>query len=221
MAHTNCRKIISLNYENHIIPEQISNEEEISISIEIIYKISTCHDICRGGDHRIEALCGRVLNHASASLSLMVMGYYDEALSLCRSIGEIANLMAYFCIYPDKFPIWVQASRSQRIQQFSPTAVRKGIKRKNSFEMPMTEDDYRLLCETATHVTPYTRPNDYSTGDKKGHVGPHIQENGKEKVLEILSNLLIYIAIMGSKMTNNEDYFKTMTDYVENYNSAE
>src|SRR5687767_6395497 len=55
-----------------------------------VYGLTTCGWGCKGGDHQIELLLGRVVNQAISAHRLMRSGFYDEALMLIRGMGEIA-----------------------------------------------------------------------------------------------------------------------------------
>src|SRR5687768_1019952 len=52
--------------------------------VSLLYRAACCEWGCRGGDHQIEWLAGRVVNHALAGYGLIRAAHYDEALSLTR-----------------------------------------------------------------------------------------------------------------------------------------
>ena len=66
----------------------------------------------------LHVLSGRVYNHGCSALILLDSAYYDEALNLCRSIAEIANLLSLFDGNPLEFKKWVNASKRDRINKF-------------------------------------------------------------------------------------------------------
>jgi hypothetical protein len=92
------------------------------------------------------------------------MGYYDESLSLTRSIGDIGNLLLLFNQDTIAFEEWQQSSKRQRRSQFSPVKVRcrlEAIGRTKSVDLTllmMDEWRYGALSEVATHATPQTKP---------------------------------------------------------------
>lgn len=92
--------------------------------LSLLDRLSTCWWGCRGGDHLIEYLVGRSVNCARASLRLSRFGFYDEALSVTRSIGEIANLMCLFTNEVGAFDRWRTADASVRKTTFGPMQVR-------------------------------------------------------------------------------------------------
>src|SRR5689334_18633072 len=58
----------------------------------MLYKLAVCGYGCHGGDHKIEYITGRSYNLAISALKLLRLGYYDESLSLIRSMSEVVNL---------------------------------------------------------------------------------------------------------------------------------
>lgn len=68
--------------------------EALGMTLALMDRAASCYWGCAGGDHRLEFLVGRATNSAYAALSLATRGYYDQALSGARALGEIANLLA-------------------------------------------------------------------------------------------------------------------------------
>ncbi|MEY1556887.1 hypothetical protein AB3Y40_14755 [Yoonia sp. R2331] len=202
-----CSRLLELNLSRATKLDELTDDSLIAISLHIIYRISTCEDHCLGGGHVIERLVGRVFNSGSAALTLISMGYYDEALNLCRSMGEIANLLALFAVDPTAGNEWLNSSRKTRTQKFSPMAVRIAIESQSALGPPVDAELYRELCEAATHPTPQTAPNKFG---KRAHVGPFQQETGKVRCLNELSNLLPYVAMVGARLTENEEAFELL-----------
>ena len=129
----------------------------LGTTLSLLDRIASCHWGCGGGDHVVEYLCGRAVSNGRAALRLATLGLYDESLSLTRSVGEIANLLFLFADSPAELAAWKAISRSDRIRQYGPGAVR-GKLAKSSKIVPISLERYQLLCERATHVTPETRP---------------------------------------------------------------
>lgn len=135
--------------------------ERIGTILSLLDRMASCWWVCRKGDHLIEYLCGRVASSARATLRLVRFGFYDEALSLCRSIGEVANLLCLFNEDPDAFQAWRTASRSTRLKEFSPLKVRTRLEQLNQ-RPPIDQERYRLLSEVAAHVHPDTKPQSHN-----------------------------------------------------------
>src|SRR5436190_18244380 len=65
--------------------------ELLGWALAALYEVGTCNQKCWGGPHLLESLCVRVYNLGVSAYLLMVRGFYDEALNLVRSIGEVGN----------------------------------------------------------------------------------------------------------------------------------
>lgn len=133
----------------------------IGTVLSLTDRLASCWWGCAGGSHVIEYLAGRGVASARASLRLCLHGYYDEALGLTRSIGEIANLFALFAADASALGTWQSATRRERQNDFGPAAVRRKLVALGA-PQPISEERYRLLCEVATHVTPDTLPQGHN-----------------------------------------------------------
>lgn len=78
----------------------------LGMTLALLDCAASCWWGCAGGDHRLEFLIGRATNSAYAGLSLATKGYYDQALSSARTLGEIANLLALFAADRAKIDEW-------------------------------------------------------------------------------------------------------------------
>ena len=195
------------------------SSEELQLlgtSLSLLHQVSTCHGKCRGGDHILESLAGRSYNLGAAALALTHLGYYDESLSLVRSLGEIANLLALLCKQPGLYPKWVLATKSERLREFSPAAVREKIGDSEELPIPMDKDRYAELCESSAHVTPKTVPNSHNDEGKK-FVGGIFQQQGLSKTLDQLVEVATAVALMVSSMVDRTDLFKTVKQALESY----
>ena len=133
----------------------------IGTVLSLTDRLASCWWGCAGGAHVIEYLAGRGVASARASLRLCLHGYYDEALGLTRSIGEIANLFALFAADSSALGTWQSATRRERQNDFGPAAVRRKLVALGA-PQPISDERYRLLCEVATHVTPNTLPQGHN-----------------------------------------------------------
>jgi len=70
--------------------------------LSLLDRAASCYWGCRGGDHVVEYIAGRSCSSARAARRLFEFGYYDESLSINRSIGEIANLLLLFNFDPPR-----------------------------------------------------------------------------------------------------------------------
>lgn len=131
--------------------------DNLAAVMSLLDRATSCWWGCHGEDHTIEYLAGRVYSSARASLRLLHFGFYDESLSITRSIGEIANLLFVFFNDANTLAEWKAADRKTRLAKFSPFKVRTVLARLR-VPLPMDEDRYSKLCEIATHPTPETKP---------------------------------------------------------------
>jgi hypothetical protein len=129
-----------------------------------VFGLATCGWGCKGGNHQIEWLLGRVLNQAFSAHRLMRSGFYDEALVLIRGIGEIANLLLLFQRDKAALAEWKTCDRKTRLRKFGPGAVRETLEKLGMAPAMITKDRYEALCEIGAHPVPAFKPGHYSGG---------------------------------------------------------
>lgn len=108
---------------------------------------------------------------------LLRAGHYDESLVLTRGIGEIANLLCLFKNDPAELSGWKTATRSERLNNFGPAAVRKKIEKLGNIAASIDEERYRKLCEVGAHPVPGFAPGHY-TGTGRPILSGIMQETG-------------------------------------------
>ena len=153
--------------------------------LSLLDRLASCWWSCQGGDHVIEYIAARATASSRATLRLFRFGFYDEALMLTRSVGEVANLVFLFHQDRSKLERWRRASRSTRLAEFSPAKVRRAIEA-NGAAIPIGPERYRRLSDGISHTTPDTRPQDYN-GFGMPFVGAVFQEAGAILVLNELA----------------------------------
>ena len=146
--------------------------------LQHLYLFSCCYWGCHGKEHTFEYLGGRCFSHLVSSYQLILSGYYDESMSLIRSVGEIANLLNLFWVENSAVREWLDIPEKQRGKNFSPFAVRKRLEA-HDWLIPFDEDHYKRLCETVVHPTPNTRPNAHNNR-KQPVLGAYFQAEGFE-----------------------------------------
>jgi len=77
--------------------------ENLGTVLSLLDRVGSCYWGCAGGDHVPEYVTARCASTARASLRLLYHGYYDESLSLTRSLAEAANLLFLFFSDPSAF----------------------------------------------------------------------------------------------------------------------
>jgi hypothetical protein len=186
----------------------------IGAALSALYQAATCHRKCRGGSHILEALSGRTYNLGASAYLLIIRGYYDEALNLVRSIGEISNLIALSAVDKDGLREWLESDKKTRLRKFSPAQVRRILERQGRDLMLADSDWYSRFCETYTHVTPDTKPNMHNDADKP-FVGGAYQPNGLRSSLAELATALGVISMMVCAYFGLDDLFEEISAIVD------
>jgi hypothetical protein len=122
--------------------------------------IASCFWNCPGPGyeaHALPYLVGRAASLGRAALRLMRFGFYDEALSLVRSLGEIGNLFMLFHLSPSSIAEWRSSDFEARRDRYKPGDVRRKIGKLGG-TVPMDEAKYARLCKISTHPVPDLRP---------------------------------------------------------------
>ncbi|MBP0017737.1 MAG: hypothetical protein J7647_09280 [Cyanobacteria bacterium SBLK] len=92
----------------------------IGTSLSAFYQAATCHRKCYGGGHLLERLTARMYNLSCAAYTLVTLGFYDESLTMIRSIGEICNLLTLSIHDKDAIKKWISSDKKTRLKEFSP-----------------------------------------------------------------------------------------------------
>ncbi|MGH8428628.1 MAG: hypothetical protein ACRES7_11745 [Gammaproteobacteria bacterium] len=135
--------------------------ENLGTLLSLLYRESCCAYGCKGNSHIGERIAGRVVSHAVCSYKLLLTGYYDESLSLTRSIGELGNLLWLFVHRPRERDRWLTADNHTRIREYSPLKVRLKLEAEKLL-IPIDEGKYSSLCEVAVHPTPGVSPQSHN-----------------------------------------------------------
>ncbi len=174
--------------------------QALEVLLCILEKSATCFGGCRRGDHRAEFLTGRAVSSCQACLLLMSTGYYDEALSIIRSLGEIANLMAMFVAEKSEFERWKTLDEKARRQTFSPVKVRLWLEKKGA-TLVVNEQRYRILSAYTVHASPDTLPQAHNQHGN-ATIGPVYQEAGFLLCLNELARSMAFIGIFSAKLVH-------------------
>jgi len=142
----------------------------------VLDALSSCAWGCAQGDHVLERLVARSVNHSRAAWKLALMGFYDEALVLTRGVGEIANLLSLFDARSESFAHWKSLDERTRRREFSPVRVRTELETIGT-PIRVVSETYAELSSRNVHVNPSTSPQTYDMlGRPKG--GGYFQEAG-------------------------------------------
>jgi hypothetical protein len=173
--------------------------------------IGSCNYSCPGnkpGEHALWYLIARVSSFGRAALRLTMMGFYDEALIIVRSVGEITNLLTLFSLSPESIQEWKASDRQHRIEQLSPGKVRKRITALGGMS-PIDFDRYVKLCELCTHPVPTLSPQRFNPQGKSMTGGIIPQFTG---LCVVLNEMILAVApavVFAAKICKvNDDAFK-------------
>lgn len=200
--------------------------EQLGTVLSLLYRLASCFWGCHGKGHVVEYLVGRTVTSAHSSLRLINFGYYDESIALTRNISEIGNLFQLFLVEPSHFNSWLELSEKQRRKKYSPSAVRKAVKKAGS-PVPTLQSEYSWFSEIGTHVTPRTIPQKHNEAGQP-ILGGVFQDKGFKSAIDNLSWAVCTVAGPASKIArikqvNADQIFKesiklaeSVTHYSEN-----
>jgi hypothetical protein len=177
------------------LAESATDRRMIGTAMSALYQAATCHRKCYAGLHILEALCARTYNLAASAYILALRGFYDEALNLTRSIGEVSNLIALSVVDKKALAEWLSSDKKTRLRKFSPSEVRKAIERQEPTLLLADEDWYSRFCETYTHVTPETKPNMHNAAGQ-AFAGGVYQPEGLKNALGELATVLGSVSLL-------------------------
>jgi hypothetical protein len=165
----------------------------IGTSLSALYLAATCHRKCHGGPHILESLTGRAYNLGCGAYILICRAFYDEALNLVRSMGEISNLVLLSVVDKNSLRKWLEADRKTRLTDFSPVKVRKLLEAQST-PMIADKDWYASFCDRYTHISPATKPNLHNDVGLP-HAGGVFQPAGLRHSLSELATVLGSVAM--------------------------
>ena len=171
---------------------------ELGTVLSLLDRLASCFWECSKGDHVVENLAGRAGSFARAALRLMRLGFYDEALVLVRSIGEISNLLVLFCQEDALLQKWKLSNDRERRKEFDPVKVRIALEAKGK-PIPMSQSKYARLCEKVAHVTPETTPQNYNVHGRPLAAG-YFQEPGVLVTINEVAEFVAWVALCAAKL---------------------
>ena len=175
--------------------------EQIGTVLSLMDRMASCWWVCKGGDHKVERLCGKVASNARGALRLLKFGFYDESLTLCRAMGEIANLLYLFVVDNDALAQW----RTDDQDKLPPVKVRRKIEKLNKI-VPVNQQRYRQLSERV-HVNPNTSPQAYNILEIPSS-GAYRQDEGILLCLNEVALPLCVAAFSGASLLDIENEIK-------------
>jgi hypothetical protein len=185
--------------------------ERLGMTLALLDCAACCYWGCAQGDHRLEFLLGGGTNTAYAALDLARRGYYDQALSLARTLGELSNLLGLFVLDGPRLERWKTVGERARTREFSAVKVRLALADLN-VPVPTDEDRYRQLSGYSIHATPDRLPQAHN---------PHgqpltfsvFQESGLFMSINEIARSVAFIAYFSSYLLDlHKDVRKTLND---------
>jgi hypothetical protein len=183
----------------------------LDVLLSYLERAATCFEGCHGGDHRAE-FTGRTVSSCNAALLLMTSGYYDEALSIVRSLGEIANLMAMFVCDMSEFERWKTLDEKARRRDFSPVKVRFWLEQKDG-PLVIDEERYGILSRYSIHANPDMLPQDHGPHGK-AVTGALDQEAGFLLCLNELARPMAFIGVFSARLIGVPDEIRDVAHSV-------
>ncbi len=172
--------------------------------LSLLAQIASCVWGCRHTSHTTENLLRRFANAATAALRLAYLGYYDEAIGVIRSAGELANLLQLFFLAPAELGTWVASSRSDRMTRYGPVAVRRFVEAGG--EKPIVDEPaYRALCELGIHVTPTSAFLSHDLEGDRVYVGPQLSIPGLFLTVSELAYLIASVLPLAGRLTHQAE----------------
>ena len=164
--------------------------------------IGSCAYGCPGGgpdNHTIWYLSARMSSFGRAALRLMKMGFYDEALIIVRSMGELTNLFTLFDVEPVSIEEWKRSDRRYRRDKLGPGRIRERIEQ--SGDTPFIDKEhYAELCEISTHPVPQVRPQGFNPHQRALTGGIVVQDAGILVVLNEMAVALSLFVLFAAKL---------------------
>ncbi len=144
--------------------------------LSLLDRASSCWWGCREGNHAAEMLVGRCCSYGLCAFKLARSGFYDESVSLVRTVGEITNLAVLFVTDPKAFQEWQTVDERTRRNKYCPVAVRRTLEEQR-FPVPVNQSRYGQLSAKAVHLTPTIPPQMYNA-ERHPKTGGYFQEAG-------------------------------------------
>lgn len=159
--------------------------ERLAELLSHLYREACCFNGCDGGDHTPQRIAARIASHALAAYRMLSRGYYDESMSLTRSIGEAANLLFLFASVPSHYPQWKAADERDRWDRYRPAKVRELLQRAQ-LPVPIDRERYGLLSSVSVHLSPSVSPQAHAP-EARATLGAIHRDEGLMATLNELS----------------------------------
>src|SRR5260370_8713211 len=172
----------------------------------LLDRAASCAWGCLRVDHCAEFLVGRAVGSSNAAMLLMTNGHYDEALSLIRSTGEVANLVCLFITDRALFERWKSIDDKTRRKEFRPVRVRQQLKASEG-PLVIDEDLYDVLSGFAIHPEPGGLVQAHNALSRSLLL-PIFQAEGFLKCINDLARTMAFVAVFAAAFIKLPDEVK-------------
>ncbi|KAA2237645.1 hypothetical protein [Salinarimonas soli] len=153
----------------------------------------------------IQLLGIRLFNASSASLKMLLSGYYQVAASIQRDILETAFLLDYFQTRPDQVRRWRECSEADRKKEFSPFKIRVALDERDGFKEKKRADAYEMFCSLAAHPTVIGFSLLRKTGENLHQAGPFFDAGLVDVSMQELSRAIGQAVVVLALFIPNDD----------------
>lgn len=136
----------------------------------------------------------RLFNAGAVSVKLALSGYYQKAFVHVRDILETYFLVDYLRTNPDKVAVWKNATKKQRLSEFSPRKIREELDKRDGYKGNARKAAYDLISEHASHAS-YSGFH-LTTQGGFGQIGPFLDEVKLQAWLEEMAKRLGHAAVI-------------------------
>jgi hypothetical protein len=149
--------------------------ELIELSLDIMLNAAGVPQPTEDGK-TVSATVARIFNSTLGCLRQALHGYYQTSFGLMRDLVEIATLLDYFHVHPEKIARWRQVTNVERLQEFSGGHLRKTLDDRDGFVEGKRKSDFQAFSEHAAHLT-FPALLMLQASDGTTQWGPHLNES--------------------------------------------
>jgi hypothetical protein len=214
------KSVLEINSDKNLKDQLVIIQE----SLNMIFDVTKSYKAEDKIELTIQYIGARLFNSTVTAIKLMLSGYYQNSVMLQRDIVEIGFLLDYFLSDKPKIEKWINSSTKERMDNFSPTSVRKALDDRDGFEGKKRQEIYRLMSELATHPT-------YAgfkllAPDGKVHLGPffnvkYLKHLIHELALRVPNFTVIYIShfekLPSTFMKVRVEYLAKIKEWAQRY----
>lgn len=163
-------------------------------AMNVIYAFTQEH-VHNSDDELTKQFLGiRLFNAAAVSIKLALSGYYQKAFVHVRDILETYFLVDYLRSNPAQIASWKNATKKQRLLDFSPRRVREALDKRDGYTGNARKAAYDLISENASHAT--YQGFHLTTQNGLGRIGPFLDEEKLQAWLEEMAKRFGHAAVV-------------------------